>query len=304
MIDKLNYVLALAREQHFGRAADACGVTQPTMSVGLKQLEEKLGVVIVRRSSRFQGFTPEGEHVLAWARRIVGDAEAMRQDLDALRRGLAGHVRLGCIPTALATVPMLTTPFRGEHPAVRFTVTSSTSAATLDELANLQIDGGITYLDNEAIGDVKTVPLYRESYCLLTPRDGRFGGHDAVRWRDLGDVALGLMTPDMQNRRIIDQLLREAGAPLEAAFESNSIVALLAQVASGAVSSILPATLPEGLALRPEIRAVPITAPEVSHMVGLIVSPRYAMNPLVNALVREAERLGQRLLAPGRAAGP
>ena len=298
MIDKLNYVLALAREQHFGRAADACGVTQPTMSAGLKHLEEKLGVVIVRRSSRFQGFTPEGVHVLAWARRIVGDAEAMRQDLDALRRGLAGHLRIGCIPTALAGVPGLTVPFRAEHPSVRFTLTSSTSAAMLDGLANLQIDGGITYLDNEAIGDVKTVPLFRERYCLLTSRTGRFGRQNAIRWRDLGDVALGLMTPDMQNRRIIDQLLREAGAALDAVFESNSMIALLAQVASGAVCSIVPATLPDAVALGPEVRAVPITEPDVSHMVGLIVSPRYAMNPLVNALVREAERLGQRHLAP------
>jgi DNA-binding transcriptional LysR family regulator len=78
VIDKLNYVLALAREQHFGRAALACGVTQPTMSAGLKQLEDTLGIVIVRRSSRFQGFTPEGEHVLSWARRDPGASPARR----------------------------------------------------------------------------------------------------------------------------------------------------------------------------------------------------------------------------------
>ena len=298
MIDKLNYVLALARERHFGRAAEACGVTQPTMSAGLKQLEETLGIVIVRRSSRFQGFTPEGEHVLSWARRIVGDARAMRQDLDALKRGLAGHVRLAVVPTALTVVPNLTTPFRTSHPAVRFTVTSCSSADILEGLTNLSIDAGVTYLDNEAIGDVKTVPLYRESYCLLTARDTVLGRRSEISWSDLRDVDLCLMTPDMQNRRIVNQMLRDAGAPLEAAMESNSMTAILVQVATGKWSGIVPTGLSETIGLLQSIRAVPIVSPEVSHLVGLIVSPRYAMSPLTNALVREAERLGDRALSP------
>ena len=76
MIDKLEFLLALAREQHFGRAAEACGVSQPTLSAGIKQLEETLGVLLVQRGSRFRAFTPEGERVLDWARRIVGDSRA------------------------------------------------------------------------------------------------------------------------------------------------------------------------------------------------------------------------------------
>ena len=86
-------LLALAREQHFGRAADACGITQPTLSAGLKQLEESLGVLLVNRQSRFIGFTPEGQRVLDWARRIVGDARAMHDEISALKRGLAGWRR-------------------------------------------------------------------------------------------------------------------------------------------------------------------------------------------------------------------
>src|SRR6266850_7590074 len=101
LIDKLELLLALAKERHFGRAAEACGVTQPTMSTSLKQLEEILGVMLVQRGSRFQGFTPEGERVLDWARRIVGDARAIRQEVDQLKRGLHGHLTISVIPTAL-----------------------------------------------------------------------------------------------------------------------------------------------------------------------------------------------------------
>src|SRR6476646_2325883 len=91
VIDKLDFILALARAKHFGRAAEACGVTQPTLSAGVKQLEEQMGVLLVHRGSRFQSFTAEGERVLEWARRIVGDTRSMRQEVHALKHGLAGR---------------------------------------------------------------------------------------------------------------------------------------------------------------------------------------------------------------------
>src|SRR5258707_15863976 len=98
MIDKLEFFIALAREEHFGRAAELCGVTQPTLSAGLKQLEGELGLLLVSRGSRFQGFTTEGERMLDWARRIVADARAMREEADALKRGLDGHLTIAGIP--------------------------------------------------------------------------------------------------------------------------------------------------------------------------------------------------------------
>src|ERR1041385_7972929 len=127
MLDKLDFILALARERHFGRAAEACGVTQPTLSAGVKQLEESMDMLLVNRGSRFQGFTPEGQRVLDWARRIVGDTRAMRQEVDALRHGLVGRLRIAAIPTALAMVASLTTPYRAKYPEVQFTIWSRTS---------------------------------------------------------------------------------------------------------------------------------------------------------------------------------
>ena len=132
MIDKLEFLLALARARHFGRAAEACGVTQPTLSAGVKQIEEQMGVLLVNRGSRFQSFTPEGEKVLEWARRIVGDTRAMRAEVNALRHGLTGRLRIAAIPTALAMIASLTTPFRQRHPNVRFTIQSRTSIDVRD----------------------------------------------------------------------------------------------------------------------------------------------------------------------------
>src|SRR5690606_29003141 len=168
MIDKLEFFIALTKTQHFGKAAEELGITQPTLSAALKQLEDHLGVMLVKRGSRLQGLTPEGEQVLTWARRIVSDTRTMKEEMRAARHGLSGRLRIAAIPTALAMVQTLTTPFRERHPGVTFTVLSRTSVEVLSMLGNFDIDAGITYLDNEPLGRVVSVPLYSERYQLIT----------------------------------------------------------------------------------------------------------------------------------------
>ncbi len=291
MIEKLEFIIALARERHFGHAAEACGVSQPTLSAGIKQLEDSFGVLLVQRGSRFQGFTPEGERVLDWARRIVGDTRAMHQEIDALKRGLAGHIRIAAIPTALAMVELLTTPYRAKHPHVSFTIWSRNSIEVLGLLENLEIDAGLTYLDNEPLGRVQTVPLYSEEYRLLTSSDAPLGNRDSVTWAEVGKVPLCLLTPDMQNRRIIDGLLREAGAEAAPTLESDSIRVLFAHVRTGRWASVMPAKLASALGLTDTVRAIPIVKPEATHSIGLVVPHRNPLTPLINALVNEAKQL-------------
>jgi DNA-binding transcriptional LysR family regulator len=295
LIDKLDFLLALARERHFGRAAEACGVTQPTLSAGVKHLEESMGVLLVNRGSRFQGFTPEGERVLDWARRIVGDSRAMRQEISALRHGLTGRLRIAAIPTTLAMVAELTTPFRARHPNVQFTIFSRTSIEVLTQLENLEIDAGMTYLDNEPLGRVSTVPLYRERYRLLTSSDAPLGNRDQVTWAEVAQVPLCLLTPDMQNRRIIDGLLRSAGGAPQPTLESNSMIVLFAHVRKGRWASVMPAKLAETLGLTEHIRTIPIVEPEAVHTIGLVVPEREPMTPLTAALVAEAHRVSAML---------
>ena len=257
MIDKLELLLALAKERHFGRAAEACGVTQPTMSTSLKQLEEILGVMLVQRGSRFQGFTPEGERTLDWARRIVGDARAMRQEINTLKDGLSGEIGIAAIPTALGMVASLTTPFRARHPNVRFRIVSCTSIAVLGLLENLEVDAGLTYLENEPLGKVRSIPLYNENYVLLTSPDSMFGDREQVTWKEVGQVPLCLLTPDMQNRRIIDRALKSVGAEATPTLTSNSIIVLYTHVRTGRWASVMPARLAQTLGLSDAVRTHP-----------------------------------------------
>ena len=299
MIDKLEMVLALAREQHFGRAAEACGITQPTLSAGLKHLEDSFGVLLVHRQSRFLGFTPEGLRVLDWARRIVGDSRAMRQEIRALKQGLAGHLRLAAVPTALPIVAQLTTPLRERHPDVVFTVLSRTSIEVLTELENLEVDAGLTYVDNEPLGRVRFVPLYQERYRLLISAAAPLGERIEVTWAEAGRVPLCLLTPDMQNRRIIDRRLRDAGLEPAPTLQSDSMVVLFTHVRTGRWASIMPAVLAETMGLDAPIRAIPIRDDD-PPTIGLVYPQREPMTPLTAALVTEARRLGQVLHDAGR----
>ncbi|MCJ8142769.1 LysR family transcriptional regulator [Ancylobacter sp. A5.8] len=295
MLDRFELLLALAKERHFGRAAESCGVTQPTLSAGLKQLEETLGVRLVERGSRFIGFTPEGERALQWARRIIGDARAMRQEIAALRKGLAGHLRIAAIPTAMPMLSELTTPFHAKHADVRFTLMSATSNEILRLLENLEADAGVTYLDNDPLGRMKTVPLYKEGYRFLTSIDAPLGDRKRVTWEEIGQVPLCLLTPDMQNRRIVDRQLQAAGHSTVPMLEANSTIALLSHVRTGQWASVVAKTLADVFAFPPNIRSIPIEEPEVLHQMGLVVLDREPMTPIVTALVAEARAIAPEL---------
>jgi DNA-binding transcriptional LysR family regulator len=258
---------------------------------------------LVERGSRFRGFTPEGERVLDWARRIVGDTRAMRQEIDALKYGLAGHIRIAAIPTTLPMVGLITTPYRAQHPDVSFTILSRNSIEVLGMLENLEVDAGLTYLDNEPLGRVQTVPLYSEEYRLLASSDSPLGDRETVTWAEVGKVPLCLLTPDMQNRRIIEDLLRHEGADVAPTLESDSIIVLFAHVRTGKWASVMPAKLAKVLGLTEKVRAIPIVKPEVTHSIGLVVPQRNPLTPLINALVSEARQLAP-ILNVGASSAP
>jgi DNA-binding transcriptional LysR family regulator len=298
MLEKLEFMIALAREQHFGRAAESCGVAQPTLSLGIQSLEQLLNVPLVKRSSRFQGFTPEGERVLVWARRLVGDARAMRQDILGFRTGVEAHLRLAAVPSSMALVAKLAVPFQARHPNVRLTVLGRSSNALLDLLRHREIDVGVTYVSNEPIGDVVSVPLYREQFLLLTTPDGPLGYADRATWQQVGDLPLCLFGRDMQNRRIIDSVLRQVGAEPTPIMETDSIAALVAYVQLGQAASIIPSSALSSVEQSDKLRAIPIVEPDVSHTIGLVVSDRFPIQPAVSALMDEARAVSARGLLP------
>lgn len=293
MIDKLEMFIALANERHFGRAAEVVGVAQPSLSSAIKQLEDQLGVQLVFRGARFQGLTPEGQRVLDWALRIVGDARTMREEMRALRSGVSGNLRLGVIPTSLPMVGRLTVPFLARNPNVRVTILSMTSYEILESIDRLEIDAGITYLENEPLGRVAHVALYQETYRLLVASTSPLAGQSSVTWKEAAAQNLCLLTRNMQNRRIVNQHLAEAGVTAEPTVESNSAIALVAHVATGRWASIVPQVLTEIFSKNEGLASVPIMDGDARHMVGLITAWREPHTPVIAALLAEARRVAR-----------
>ncbi|WP_323778310.1 LysR family transcriptional regulator [Leisingera sp.] len=293
MLDKLEMYIAVAREEHFGRAAAALGITQPTLSAGVKQLEEQLGVQLIFRGSRYGGLTPEGQSALIWARKIVGDSRQLKEEMRFSRHGLTGQLRIAVIPTALTWAAKLTARFSEKHPNVRFTILSRTSAEILSMIENFSVDAGISYLDNEPMGKVSSVPLYREHYMLVCHRASPFADRKTVGWAELNGQKLCLLTPDMQNRRIIDKNFRESGVSPEAWIESNSTIVLTVNVEDGGWMTVLPSDMARSLAAGKPLKIIPMEAAEVVHTVGLVAPYREPHTPVLKALLTEARRMSK-----------
>jgi DNA-binding transcriptional LysR family regulator len=285
LLRQLEYLSALAREGHFGRAAESCHVSQPALSAAIRKLEAELDVQIVQRGQRFEGFTPEGKQVLLWAHRILAEQDAMRHELASMRGGLSGVLRIGAIPTALTVASLLTTPLVDQHPQVRVSIESLSSREIVHRLAEFDLDVGMTYIDGEPLGTVRVVPLYRERYMLLTPADGRFAEHDTVGWEELADTPLCMLSSVMQNRRIIDRNFAEAGVTVTPSVEADTVSAIYAHVGTKRWSSVIAHAwlhvfgVPEGL------RVVPLKRPRRAHQVGLVLADRDPEPMLARALL-------------------
>ncbi|NMD09343.1 MAG: LysR family transcriptional regulator, partial [Phyllobacteriaceae bacterium] len=184
-IRQLQYLAALAREKHFTRAAQACNITQPTLSGRIRQLEQELGVPLLERGQRYIGLTPEGERVLKWAHTILDNWNALQSELQQIKgkKGqLVGRMVLVVIPSALPKASLLTQAMHKQHPAVDFTILSHSSEEIIRALNDFSIEAGITYLDNEPVAGLLQAELYRENYCLFVSSDNELAARPSVTW--------------------------------------------------------------------------------------------------------------------------
>jgi DNA-binding transcriptional LysR family regulator len=222
LIRQLEYLVALAHEKYFAHAAERCDISQPALSLALRQLESELGVAIVERGNGFRGFTQEGEIVLKWSRRVLADEETLKQELRLRSTSLSGRLRLGVIPSATSTSSLLSTSFVCENPGVSISDVEMTSTDILRALMSFELDAGITYIDNEPLGHVRTHAIGKEEYVLVTPADSPLAGRPTVTWTEVAALPLCLLHRDMQNRRTIETIFESVGARPNPRIETNS----------------------------------------------------------------------------------
>lgn len=287
---KYLYLLALARERHFGKAAESCHVSPSTLSAAIRDLEEELGVALVVRGQRFAGLTAEGECVVAHAKRVAAGADDLRHELGMLRDGLRGPLRIGVIPTALPVVASLTGAFADAHPAVAIEVRSASTRAILNALRNFELEAGVVYAHSAEAADLQYCALWREQMVFVTaaatpPHD------ETITWDAAARQPLCLLSRDMQNRQTIDRVFESLECTPHVGLETNSILSLLAHVRTGRWSTILPRSVLKLVGTSDELRVLPLVKPAVAWETGLVSLKRDPNSPLVEALLDAARKL-------------
>ncbi len=287
---QLEYFVALARERHFARAADACHVSQPALSEAIRKLEHELKVPLVRRGQKFEGLTPEGERLVHWARRILADHEALRQEVAALQTGLAGELRLGVVPAAATTVALLTDPFCAGHPLVRVQLeTNLRSADIVERICRFELDAGILYPDRQDTADLLVTPLYEEQQVVIASTE-LSGKSDTISWSDATALPLCLLTTGMRGRQIIDDALATQDLAVRPQLETDSVVALFAHVGTGRWASIVPHTWIRTLGPPAGASVLRLHSPSVTSLMALVTNNAEPGSVLARALVQTAQQ--------------
>jgi DNA-binding transcriptional LysR family regulator len=282
LLDGMRYLVALEQQRHFGRAAQACGITQPALSNALRALEKELGVAIVRRGRSFEGLTPEGERVLATAHRLLRESELLRSDLHSDAGRPQGSVAIGAVPTAVPIAARFAAKLRARYPGILPIVRSLSSAEIEAGIENLALDLALGYTDRIAPRNtrLRALPQYVEHYFVLRraalPAAGepatalRFG--PAISWREAAGLAHCMLTPEMHNRAVVDAAFRAAGVAVQPAIESNSVMSLVLSVLDGDVCAVLPGALVAAARGYGGLEALPLRDPEVHTPIGFMVA--------------------------------
>lgn len=278
LFTSLRYLVALHQHKHFGRAAEACYITQPALSNAIRALEEEFGTAIVKRGRSFQSFTPEGERIFATAQRVLHEQELLQQDLKSAADQPVGSLTLGAVPSVMPIAARFAGLLQGRHPGLSLVLRSMSSPDIEAGLENLSVDMALGYTDRlkTRAARITTIEQYTERYFLLrrAAKPARAGLRILERplqWEAAARLPLCLLTPEMHNRAIVDAAFKQAGAKtVKPVIETNSILTLSLTVLVGEVSSILPGALVDVLRGYPELEAVPLTGPEVLTPIGFM----------------------------------
>jgi DNA-binding transcriptional LysR family regulator len=276
LLSSLRYLVALNEHKHFGRAAQACHVTQPALSNAIRALESEFNVVIVKRDRAFAGLTPEGERVLASAQYMMREHANLQNALKSETHLPRGPIRIAAVPTAVPIASRFAAMLHARHDGIQPVVLSQSSSELERGLGDLSIDLALGYSQRMRVQDLRLTawPQYTEHYFLLR-RAAKLHANGlhigkSMQWRDAAKLPLCLLTPEMHNRTIVDAAFQTAGVTVQPSIETNSILTIMLSVVDGNVCSILPGALVDTLRGYRELDALPLTGPDVRTPIALI----------------------------------
>lgn len=284
----LEYLVAVDTHRHFHRAADACFVSQPTLSGQLKKLEQHLGVQLVERGRRQRVLlTPIGTQIVTRARRMLQEASEIEQMARLAQDPFSGPLQLALIPTlAPYLLPRIVNPIKQAHPELELMMHEIQTAPLLKKLASGELELGILALPVSGDGIV-SLPLFEEPFYLAVYPGHRLAGQKAIKVEDLRNETMLLLDDGHCFRDQALDVCFTAGAHEKESFRGTSLETLRQMVSARSGLTLLPE-----LALQhesPELLTIPFAKPQPARTVGLVYrqgSPREAVYQALGKLIQ------------------
>jgi LysR family hydrogen peroxide-inducible transcriptional activator len=273
-LQDIRYLVAVAEHRHFGRAAEACGVSQPTLSSQIRKLETELGVTLLERTNKRVDITPVGSQILGHAQRALAEAAAMEDVARAARDPLVGALKLGVIPTlAPYLMPMILKPLRQAYPGLSVELWEDQTRALIDGLRNHRLDAALLATPADS-PEITEIALFDEPLLAALPPDHRLAGAAVVSEEALAEEMLvladghclaahALAACGKQPARLSGGTGRSGAGHgrverggLQATMQAATLETLVNLVAAGYGATLIPALAAEslggrGIALRP-----------------------------------------------------
>ena len=290
----LRYLVALAEQRHFGRAAARCFVSQPTLSAQLKKLEQSLGVQLIERVPNNVSLTAAGEQIVARARRIIEASEEVVELARAQRDPLAGRLRAAFLPTiGPYLLPHVTRAIRKSLPQLELRLYEYQTAPMLEKLREGELDLGVLALPVDLTG-LEARELYREAFTVAVPERHPLAQRETLRVTDLRGEKLLLLEEGHCLREQALEVCGNAGVSEGEDFRATSLETLRQMVAAGAGVTLLPELASRGaygnargVRIRPFVRPAPV------RQIGAVwrrTTPRRAAVDAVARVIAEHAR--------------
>ena len=281
----LKYLVALADHRHFGKAAAASFVSQPTLSTQIRKLEDELGVALVERAPRKVMLTAAGQDVVQRARRIVAEVEQMKESARRSQDPGSGTLRLGVFPTlGPYLLPHVVPGLRERFPELELLLVEEKSDALLQRLREGKLDAILLALPLHD-DQLHAEPLFEERFVFAAPKQHPLAGNDVLSMAQLSDETLLLLEDGHCLREQALDVCRLSGAQEKSGFRATSLETLRQMVAAGVGVTLLPAlSVHEPIAQSPNIRLVPFRDPPPSRQIALVWRKSSALDGFLHQL--------------------
>lgn len=301
----LKYLVALAEHRHFGRAAAACFVSQPTLSTQIRKLEEELGVPLVERAPRKVMLTPAGREAAERARRIVAEAEQMKEAARRSQDPEAGSVRLGIFPTlAPYLLPHVIPRMRERFPHLELLLVEEKSDELLERLRDGRLDAALLALPVHD-DQLHTELLFEEPFVLAVPENHPLAPRQALTLDELVEQPLLLLEDGHCLRQQALDVCRLSGAQEKTGFRATSLETLRQMVAANVGATLLPTLAVKPPVARSEnIRLLPFAGTAPTRSIAMCWRRSSAMAGFLSRLAQVLRSLPPGLLVPDPAPAP